>query len=66
MKEMIEVLEKYGQQLPTKTQEFYEAAPVRWNNLKMKVSQAKKKLGPRIQAQHKDVAEVCQYEFFLA
>ncbi|XP_053409232.1 uncharacterized protein LOC123561373 isoform X4 [Mercenaria mercenaria] len=43
------LLKKYGQKLPDKTQQLFNAAPSRWNNLKTKVSLAKQRLGPRIQ-----------------
>ena len=44
------LLKKYGQILAEKTQFLFNAAPGRWNNLKTKVSLAKQRLGPRIQA----------------
>ncbi|XP_069115919.1 uncharacterized protein [Argopecten irradians] len=43
------LLKKYGQKLPDRTQQLFNAAPGRWNNLKTKVSLAKQRLGPRIQ-----------------
>eukprot|EP00794_Sanderia_malayensis_P011161 gene11161-12333_t len=57
MKRTIALLEKYEQKLPDTTQKFYSAAPIRWNNLKMKVNQAKQRLGPRIQAEADNVTE---------
>ena len=36
----------------------------RWNNLKMKVNQAKQKLVPRIEAQQTEVIKVCSLRFF--
>lgn len=57
MKRTIALLEKYDQKLPEMTQKFYAAAPQRWNNLKMKVNQAKQRLGPRIQAEASSVTE---------
>ncbi|XP_057302207.1 uncharacterized protein LOC130636487 isoform X2 [Hydractinia symbiolongicarpus] len=58
MKRTINLLEKYGQTLPEKTQHFYNAAPGRWDNLKMKVNQAKQVLGPKIQAEESSVIKV--------
>ncbi|XP_066025345.1 uncharacterized protein [Pocillopora verrucosa] len=57
MKRTITLLEKYDQKLPDMTQKFYAAAPQRWNNLKMKVNQAKQRLGPRIQAEASSVTQ---------
>ncbi|XP_052060514.1 uncharacterized protein LOC127700861 isoform X4 [Mytilus californianus] len=49
MRRTVQLLKKYGQKLPDKTQQLFTAAPGRWNNLKTKVSLAKQRLGPRIQ-----------------
>ncbi|XP_020627063.1 dynein beta chain, flagellar outer arm-like isoform X2 [Orbicella faveolata] len=57
MKRTIALLEKYDQKLPEMTEKFYTAAPQRWNNLKMKVNQAKQRLGPRIQAEASSVTQ---------
>eukprot|EP00795_Rhopilema_esculentum_P016198 gene16198-7569_t len=60
MKRTLSLLEKYEQKLPETTQKFYAAAPLRWNNLKMKVNQAKQRLGPRIQAEAESVTKTLQ------
>lgn len=52
------LLKKYGQRLPDKTQQLFNAAPSRWNNLKTKVSLAKQRLGPRIQEESVRITQV--------
>lgn len=53
------LLKKYNQSLPDHTQELFNAAPGRWNNLKTKVSLAKQRLGPRIQEESDRITKVC-------
>jgi len=52
------LLKKYNQMLPHNTQELFNAAPGRWNNLKTKVSLAKQRLGPRIQEESERITRV--------
>lgn len=54
------LLKKYNQFLPADTQALFQAAPVRWNNLKTKVSLAKQRLGPRIQEESERITKVCK------
>lgn len=58
MKKTVQLLRKYGQKLPDKTQQLFSAAPGRWNNLKTKVSLAKQRLGPRIQEESVRITQV--------
>ena len=60
------LLKKYNQSLPDETQELFNAAPGRWNNLKTKVSLAKQRLGPRIQEESDRITKVCsEYLIFI-
>jgi hypothetical protein len=58
MRRTVQLLKKYGQRLPDKTQQLFTAAPGRWNNLKTKVSLAKQRLGPRIQEESVSITQV--------
>ncbi|CAH1797693.1 unnamed protein product [Owenia fusiformis] len=51
------LLKKYSQKLPDVTQQLFNAAPGRWNNLKTKVSLAKQRLGPRIQEESERITK---------
>ena len=55
------LLKKYNQSLPDHTQNLFNAAPGRWNNLKTKVSLAKQRLGPRIQEESERITKVRQH-----
>ena len=61
MRRTVSVVRKYGHFLPNDTQQLYDSAPSRWNNLKSKVSLAKQRLGPRIQQEAKNITQVCIY-----
>ena len=59
MNRTVQLLRHYGQTLPEKTQQLFNAAPSRWNSLKTKVSLAKQRLGPRIQEESVRISQVC-------
>jgi len=58
MRRTVQLVRKYGHKLLDETQQLFDAAPNRWNNLKSKVSLAKQRLGPRIQQEAESITRV--------
>ena len=57
MHRTVELLVRYNQELPKRTEQLLQAAPGRWNNLKTKVFLAKQRLMPRIQEEMETISE---------
>ncbi|XP_052830107.1 dynein beta chain, ciliary [Octopus bimaculoides] len=57
VKKTMEILGNYEQQLPPESISLYENIPLRWNNIKSKVSQAKQNLEPIILGESLNIKE---------
>lgn len=66
MKKTLALLKKYEQYEVSELENKFNGTPLRWNNLKSKVTQAKQRLGPTIQEEFKVIIKVdCKaYEFY--
>ena len=58
MQKTVQLVKRYGHQLPESTQRLFDTAGGRWNNLRTKVSLAKQRLGPRIQEESDNITRV--------
>ena len=54
----VEFLKKYQHELSVDANQLYQNTPIRWNNLKTKISLAKQNLGPTIQEESPSILKV--------
>jgi hypothetical protein len=58
MKKTLSLLKKYDEHEVTELENRFNGTPLRWTNLKSKVTQAKQRLGPTIQEEFKVITKV--------
>ena len=67
MKKTLALLKKYEEHEVTELENKYNGTPLRWTNLKSKVTQAKQRLGPTIHEEFRVITKVFKlfFKFYL-